>query len=117
MRDVPAVPIKRHLDAYHEDITPAERKILAELDTGVLTVLGDGTVPATPTPETRVRAGFLRILILAEGMVEYQGQSLPLHETGLQILGAYIESDGDANAVTQGLTFEGAALPADVVLV
>lgn len=63
MRDVPAVPIKRHLDAYHEDITPAERKILAELDTGVLTVLGDGTVPATPTPETRIRAGFLRILI------------------------------------------------------
>ncbi len=46
------------------ELSPAERQVLAELDTGEDIVLGDGEVPETGDESRRVRAGLIRILLL-----------------------------------------------------
>ncbi len=46
------------------NLSPAERQVLAELDTGEPIVLGDGEVPETGDESRKVRAGLIRLLLL-----------------------------------------------------
>ncbi|MDN5871379.1 MAG: hypothetical protein L0H73_11745 [Nitrococcus sp.] len=49
-----------------EPLTPAEQKVLAELDTGEFIVLGDGALPEENAgDDRRLRARFIRWLVLA----------------------------------------------------
>lgn len=88
----------RSLDRF-EPLQPAERKLLEERDTGLGTLLGTGVPPVTNPPlEVRVRASFLRWLILGA-----DGADGHTHEIGLRIVGAFIESDGPEGAAIRGL--------------
>jgi hypothetical protein len=67
-------------------LSEAEAQVLAEIDTGKGTVLGDGTRPDGRDPTRHVRAALIRMLL-----VPREGDGLPrLHEKGLQIAGAWI---------------------------
>ncbi|MFN3260493.1 MAG: hypothetical protein ACE37J_08025 [Pikeienuella sp.] len=88
-------------------LSPAERKVLQELDTGYVTVLGDGTLPPQDAgPDRRLRARFVRWCALGAG------DGWRVHETGLRVQGALIVSDGEADPElgsegTAGLNLEG----------
>ncbi len=93
---------------------PAEEKVLQELDTGHVTVLGDGTLPPPDAgPDRRLRARFVRWCALGAG------DGWRVHETGLRVQGALIVSDGQADPATgsketAGLDLEGCKLEHDL---
>lgn len=95
-----------------DGLRPAERRLLAERDTGLPVVLGDGKRPPEHAPADRwVRASFLRWLILgAEGA---EGRT---HEKGVQVVGAFIESDGLEAAETRGLDLAGCTVAENLAL-
>jgi hypothetical protein len=67
---------------------PAEERLLICAGRGELCDLGDG-VPAIAADENRVRADFLRFLILGGD------ESAPVHEKGIRLRSAFIEGDVD----------------------
>ncbi|MFV0473150.1 MAG: hypothetical protein ACK5MQ_02765 [Pikeienuella sp.] len=74
------------------ELTPAERKVLAELDSGELTVLGDGERPAVDAgPDRLIRPAFLRWCALGAD------EEHRVHETGVRISGALIANDTQAD--------------------
>ncbi len=93
---------------------PAEEKVLQELDTGHVTVLGDGTLPPPDAgPDRRLRARFVRWCALGAG------DGWRVHETGLRVQGALIVSDGEADPTqgatgTAGLDLEGCKVEHDL---
>ena len=100
----------RRLDDWNP--LPAELKLAEGVGTGLTVILGDGTLPPDPPPEDRkIRAGFLRALILG------QIPGCPLHEKGVQLRGAYIVGDGPECAETRGLDLEGCNLRSDLALI
>jgi hypothetical protein len=82
-------------------LTPAEERILADLDVGEFDRLGDGLRPATDDPARLVRAAFLRFLILG-GDERYRP-----HEKGVRVSGGWISGV---------LDLEGARIPRDIGL-
>ena len=101
----------RTLDRF-EPLKPAEARLLAECDSGLGVVIGDGTRPPEDAPEAvRIRASFLRWLILGA-----EGAARGPHEKGVQVQGAVIESDGPAGAGTRGLSLEGCRVDWDISL-
>ncbi|SEN71425.1 hypothetical protein SAMN04488103_10724 [Gemmobacter aquatilis] len=73
--------------------TPAELKLVEACRAGEQCVLGDGTRPEVDSPERRVRAELLRLLIL--GGTEGCG----LHESGVWMEGAWITGTLDLRFV------------------
>ena len=107
---------KRKLEDFGE-LWPAEALILAGLDDPHPTVIGNGQCPEPNAAQNRcVRASFLRWCALGSD------QYLRLHETGLQIAGALVKSDGEAEPslstnATTGLDLEGCEITVDLGLV
>jgi hypothetical protein len=86
------------------ELSEAEERVLATLDTGKFVVLGDGTRPECPDAARRVRATLIRMLL-----VPREGDGLPrLHQKGLQITGAWIPD---------ALDLEGCRIGGDLALV
>ena len=101
----------RTLDRF-EPLKPAEATLLAECDSGLVVVIGDGTRPPEDAPEAvRIRASFLRWLILGA-----EGAARGPHETGVRVQGAFIESDGPEGDGTRGLNLAGCAVAWDIAL-
>ena len=104
---------KRKLANFGE-LWPAEALILAGLDDPHTTLIGDGKRPDADAPQDRrVRASFLRWCALG-GDKDHR-----LHETGLQIAGALVVGDGEADPLqgdtaTPGLDLEGCEVPGDL---
>lgn len=82
-------------------LTPAEERILADLDVGEFDRLGDGLRPETDDPARQVRAVFLRFLILG-GDEKHRP-----HEKGVRVSGGWISGV---------LDLEGARVPRDIGL-
>lgn len=95
-------------------LTPAERKVLSELDTGRPIVLGGGNLPAEDAGEDRrLRARFLRWVVLGcEGSDAHR-----LHESGLHIEGALIVGEGAGQNAHAALELEGAEFDHGILLV
>ena len=66
------------------ELSEAEKRVLADLDLGEVTVLGDGARPEAGDVARKVRASLIRLLMLGDDP-EHR-----LHEAGLQIRGAWI---------------------------
>ncbi|WP_101067468.1 hypothetical protein [Roseovarius salinarum] len=98
-------------------LTAAEQAVIAGLETGHVTVLGDGGLPGPEAgDDRRVRAGLIRWLALgAPGDGDVR-----LHEKGLWIAGALVVSDGQADPImagtTPGLDLQGCKLDHDLGL-
>jgi hypothetical protein len=84
-----------------EPLLPAERRILAELRSGGIDRLGDGTCPAGPDPDLEVRAELLRFLMLGGA------QDVRPHEKGVRVSGGWISGI---------LDLEGCRIPRDIGL-
>ena len=97
--------------ADFEPLRPAEPMLLDERDTGLPVVIGATRPEADAPPEVRIRAGFLRWVILGA-----EGASGRTHEKGVRIVGAFIESDGPKGAETRGLDLGGCAVDGDISL-
>ncbi|MEM9010350.1 MAG: hypothetical protein AAGE18_03930 [Pseudomonadota bacterium] len=101
--------IPRTLEALEEErpLTPAEKKLLAELDTGEVCVIGAGVPPESAGEEVEIRAALIRILLLdtCETIRTHHGR---LHETGVMIHGARIPDP---------LDLQGCATDRDMILV
>ncbi|MFO1090041.1 MAG: hypothetical protein U1E46_10760 [Hyphomicrobiales bacterium] len=82
-------------------LTPAEERIVADLDHGDFDRLGDGSVPEQGDAGREVRAAFLRFLALG-GDVDHRP-----HEKGVRISGAWISGL---------LDLEGCRIPRDLGL-
>jgi hypothetical protein len=67
------------------DLNEAEEKLLAACYKGEICVLGDD-LPAVPTPQNTIRAGFLRFLILGGDA------ATPVHECGVRVQGGWIQA-------------------------
>lgn len=80
---------------------PAEEQVLAGLGSSDFTRIGDGLRPDAGSPASRVRAEFLRFLILG-------GDNVRLHEAGLRLNGANI---------TGALDLEGCRIARDIALI
>lgn len=96
------------------ELTPAEQKVLDELDSGEWTRLGDGKRPgADAGPDRRVRPAFLRWCALGAG------EGRRVHETGIRIAGALIVNDEAASRAgwKPHLDLEGCAPDYDLGLV
>lgn len=90
-----------------EPLTPAEKQLLAEMGTGELVLIGDGTRPGRGAGEDRIlRAAFLRALFLGQ-IEDLAKHGARLHEKGLRIAGA---------RVTGWLDLEGCRIPRDIAL-
>lgn len=82
-------------------LTPAEERIIADLKVGEFDRLGDGLRPQTEDPARKVRAAFLRFLILGGDEMHRP------HEKGVRVSGAWISGV---------LDLEGARIPRDIGL-
>ncbi|QIE55309.1 hypothetical protein G5B40_07480 [Pikeienuella piscinae] len=94
-------------------LTPAEQKVLDELDSGAITRLGDGKRPeADAGPDRRIRPAFLRWCALGAG------EGRRVHESGVRIRGALIANDAAAGRTgwKTRLDLEGCALDHDLGL-
>ena len=102
--------MKRTLKDYGA-LTPAERTLRDEVGSGLVVVIGDGTLPDADAGEDRqIRASFLRYLAL--GGCDKCRPS----EKGLEIAGAVIISDGSARAETPGFDLEACQIDGDLGL-
>jgi len=68
------------------ELSKAEERVRAGLDSGAFTELGDGSLPEAGDAGRRVRAGLIRLLLLGDD----PDPKYRLHEQGLQIRGAWI---------------------------
>ncbi len=108
-----------------EELTEAERTVIAGLPSGHIVRLGDGRLPgAEAGADRRVRASVLRWLALGgDGADAASADAIRLPATGLRIAGALVVSDGTPDPAfppeetTAGLDLQGCTLPADLVLV
>jgi hypothetical protein len=104
---------KRKLADFGE-LSEAEAKILADLDSPHMTVLGNDVPSADAGPDRRARASFIRWCALGGD------DAHRLHESGVQIKCALIVSDGDEDPEyrreTAGLNLQGANVPGDLIL-
>jgi hypothetical protein len=82
-------------------LTPAEERIIADLQVGEFDRLGDGLRPLKEDPARGVRASFLRFLILGGDELHRP------HEKGVRVSGAWISGV---------LDLEGARIPRDIGL-
>ena len=90
------------LDGETSKLHPAEWKLLECAASGEVCLLGE-TLPSLPTETTTIRAEFLRFLALGGDAQN------PLHERGIQLVGAYVECEDD-------LDFLGTILPGNLTL-
>ncbi|WP_340109082.1 hypothetical protein [Pikeienuella sp. HZG-20] len=96
------------------ELTPAEQKVLDELDSGEATILGDGERPeAGAGPDRRIRPAFLRWCALGAG------EGRRVHEAGLRVEGALIANGEAASRAgwKPHLDLDGCSLGHDLVLV
>ncbi|MBL4806881.1 MAG: hypothetical protein JKY31_06270 [Rhodobacteraceae bacterium] len=92
------------------NLSLAEAKIVAEIDSGREIVLGDGKVPPEDAGNDRkVRASFIRYLALGGC------DDCKTHEKGLQVCGALVVGDG-TGAETKGLDLAGCKVDRDLFL-
>jgi hypothetical protein len=85
------------------DLTPAEETLCAEVGTGEVVVIGDGTRPGPEAGDTRqIRADLLRALILN------RVKDCPVHDKGVRVAGARIAGR---------LDLQGCRIARDIVLV
>lgn len=82
-------------------LRPAERRIVAELQSGRFDRLGDGLRPSSAAPERVVRAEFIRFILLGGA------PGCRPHEKGLRVTGAFVEGT---------LDLEGCRIPRDIGL-
>ncbi len=80
-------PVGRTLTEF-EPLRPAERALLEACRTGEVAPIGDQP-PDKSTDENRIRAAFLRFLVLGGDA------NAPIHEHGVQLTGAWIEGKFD----------------------
>lgn len=71
-------------DEFPEGLSPAEKKLLHSCVSGEECVIGDGTRPTSATRENKIRASFLRYLILGGC------DDVPVHQKGIYLEGAFI---------------------------
>jgi len=90
-------------------LLPAEEKLRVVCMRGETCVIGDGKRPEEATDENRVRASFLRYLIMG-GCEE-----TPIHQRGLDLEGAFIACR-DTPEYGKCLDLEAVIIPQDVVL-
>lgn len=74
-----------------EPLCLAEQKLLEECVNPARITFGDGEIPAEATPDTLLRAGLLRLLLVASDS--------PLTEKGLRLRGAWIEGTLDLQGI------------------
>lgn len=71
-------------DEFPDGLSPAEQKLLHACTRGEECIIGNGTRPTSATHENKIRASFLRYLILGGcGHV-------PIHQRGIRLIGAFI---------------------------
>lgn len=99
-------------------LTPAEQAAVDGLESGLITVIGDGTLPPRDAgPEPRIRASLVRWLALGA-----PGEDrIRLQEKGLWLAGALITSDGTRDPFfrdesTPGLDLAGCSVENDLAL-
>ena len=93
-----------------EPLSEAEKKLLRELSSGEVVVIGDGELPSeAPDPTREIRGAFLREVILdaLDGLKVNKGYGARAQEKGVQLKGAL---------VTGALKLESARVHRDVVL-
>ncbi|MEM9048765.1 MAG: hypothetical protein AAGC92_08600 [Pseudomonadota bacterium] len=98
-------------------LLPAEKKLLAELDTGQPCIIGREVPPENPPEDIVIRASFLRWCILRGP--EEETPKTRMHEKGLRVQGAFIQGDGPTpyNAEhTTGLDLQGCTIRGDLIL-
>ncbi|MBN8506748.1 MAG: hypothetical protein J0L58_19955 [Burkholderiales bacterium] len=78
----------RSLSDFLPLVSKAEERLLAACREGERARLG-ATVPTAPTDDTRVRAGFLRFLLLGGD------ERAPVHEHGVRLYGAWVSGTLD----------------------
>lgn len=66
------------------DLSPAESKLIEAAPSGDRVTIGSGDLPGEASPDTTIRAGLIRMLLLQEDA------SAPLHEKGVRLRGAWI---------------------------
>lgn len=89
----PVLPFGHRL-ADHGELLPTEKKLVEGCRTGRGAVLGNGERPTELTSETHIRAGVLRTICLATD------PTAPIHEQGVQLVGAWIDGPLDLEAAT-----------------
>ncbi len=102
----------RSLHAFRDGMTMAERRVLDELDTGEPIVMGENLPGMDAGTERRIRARFLRWVILG-----CEGSGNRVHEKGVQIVGALITGEGPDRTAHASLDLLGASVACDVLLV
>ena len=93
-----------------EPLRPAERKLVAEMASGMTVVLGHEVPSENADPDLRLRASFVRYLALGGC------EACRPPEKGVSVRGAYIEGDGPEGGETRGLDLEGCILQGDLRL-
>lgn len=66
------------------ELSPAEKQVYAELDSGSLIKIGDGKLPTRGDSARIVRAALIRLLVLGND------RNYRVHEAGLRICGAWV---------------------------
>ena len=74
---------------FPEGLSPAEKKLLHACTRGEECVIGDGTRPTSAARENKLRASFLRYLILGGC------DDVPIHRKGIVLVGAFIDCPND----------------------
>jgi hypothetical protein len=95
--------------ADFEPLRPPERKLVAEMGSGMIVEIG-ADVPLADDADRRLRASFLRYLALGGC------DACRPPDKGVRVRGAHVEGDGPQGAGTRGLDFEGCTLPAVLLL-
>lgn len=70
---------------FPEGLSPIEKLLLLSCTRGEICLVGDGTRPTSATRENKIRASFLRYLILGGC------ENVRIHQAGIQLIGAFIE--------------------------
>ena len=89
-------------------LSPAEQRLVSELDSGEDIVIADGQTPSLEAhPDRAIRAAFIRCLLL-ESSDELGAGRTRVHEKGLRLLGAAIEGTLDLQScvIAHDLTFK-----------
>ncbi|MEM7746334.1 MAG: hypothetical protein AAF409_21790 [Pseudomonadota bacterium] len=102
-------------------LTAAEQKVLDELDTGEIIILGVDVPDETAGEDRLIRARFLRWVILTNGEpVSDETWPKPrtyrLHEKGVQVTGALITGEGEYRNAHAALDLQGAEVAYDALL-
>lgn len=72
-------------DEFPDGLSPAEQKLLHACTRGEECIIGDGARPTSATRENKIRASFLRYLILGGC------DNVPIHQKGIQLIGAFVD--------------------------